>query len=205
MKSGCDASVSVYGVPSLNRNRETQQEIVSWTRFPCLQPDRSTQIPYQGHRLGAQHSHGLDYKWRKEMSGWKATMFILFSLLCCGSHSPWCLGSISSIGWCEVSGQVASHTSKRPDFQGARVTPSGLLPSDLTRRLQLRRDLGWWQSPLHGVIQCGMTLMSSFTLTITEQCWHWCGPHIEVPRRSPTVTCTVYYSYISFQEISIIT
>ena len=101
MKSGCYASVYWYGVPSLNRNREMLQEIVSWTRFPCLQPDPSTQIPYQGHRLGAQHSHGLDCKWRKEMAGWKATIFILFSLLCCGSHSPWCWGSISSIGWCE--------------------------------------------------------------------------------------------------------
>ncbi len=101
MKSDCDASVYWYGVPSLNRNRETLQEIVSWTRFSCLQPDPSTQIPYQGHRLGAQHSHCLDCKWRKEMAGWKATIFILFSLLCGGIHSPWCLGSISSIGWCE--------------------------------------------------------------------------------------------------------
>ncbi len=59
MKSDCDASVYWYGVPLLNRNRETLQEIVSWTRFPCLQPDSSTQIPYQGHRLGAQHHFTL--------------------------------------------------------------------------------------------------------------------------------------------------
>ncbi len=32
-----------------------------------------------------------------------------------------------------VSGQVASHTSRQPDFHGASVTPSGLLPSDLER------------------------------------------------------------------------
>ncbi len=40
----------------------------------------------------------------------------------------------------KVSGQVASHTSKRPDFQGARVTPSGLLPSDLTKPGGSSRD-----------------------------------------------------------------
>ena len=31
----------------------------------------------------------------------------------------------------KVSGQVASHASKQPDFHGVRVAPSGLLPSDL--------------------------------------------------------------------------
>jgi len=32
-----------------------------------------------------------------------------------------------------VSGQVASHTSRHPDFHGATVVPSGLFLSDLVR------------------------------------------------------------------------
>ncbi len=131
MKSGCDASVYWYGVPSLNHNREMLQEIVSWTRFPCLQPDPSTQIPYQGHRLEAQHSHGLDCKWRKKMAKWKATIFILFSLLCCGCHSPWCWDSISSIGWCEgvwASRVPYQQTTWFPRYQGHTIWSPAIWP-----------------------------------------------------------------------------
>ncbi len=100
MKSGCYASVYWYGVPSLNRNREMLQEIVSWTRFPCLQPDRLPRSLTKTIDLGPSTPMVSIASGEKKWLGGRL-IFILFSLLCCGSHSPWCWGSISSIGWCE--------------------------------------------------------------------------------------------------------
>ena len=42
-----------------------------------------------------------------------------------------------------MSGHVASQTNNRPDFHGVRVTPSGLLPSALSRPVGSNLD-GMW-------------------------------------------------------------
>ena len=112
-----------------------------------------------------------------------------------------------------MSGQAASHTSKRPDFHGVRVTPSGLLPSDLISpdgsslegmwadvkalfKISFRAAWRWCLPSL--CLQLRACLPNSSTMA--EQCWHWCGRHTGVPRRRATAIRTVLSSIRSPRE-----
>ena len=74
------------------------------------------------------------------MAGNEKGVLLGFAFSAWLATSPDSLAAWATWKWANVSGQVASHTSVRPFFQGITEIPSGLLPSERAIPVGSRRE-----------------------------------------------------------------